>query len=213
MKNIKQSLIIALTLVCGASFSANASFINFNDYTTSDYVNQAITGSATSSADGSTLTLTGNLWVTISELFIITPDSTLYFTMEAFGNEAEWYGIGFDDNDSVTASTLFQLGGDEGTRANQISSYSFGDGAVDFAIDVGTFFTGSYDKLVFILDSDRISGASLSFSNVEICNDTTNCESLLSTPPSPISANAPAALGMFAMSLFLLAAGRKRLKS
>ena len=213
MKIISKSFIAAMTLLCVISSSVNAAFINFNDYTTSDFANQAISGSASPSSDGSTLTLTGNLWVSISELFAITSDSTLYFTMEASGNEAEWYGIGFDDDNSVTASSLFQLGGNEGTSANQISTYNFGDGAVDFAIDVGTFFTGNFGKLVFILDSDRTSGASLSFTNVEVCNGVTDCESLAVTAPSaPVSANAPAALGMFAMSLFFLAR-KKRFKA
>jgi hypothetical protein len=211
MKSIKSLLLTTIAVLGTSCFSVNAAFINFNDYTPENYVNQGISGSATSSADGSSLTLTGNLWVTISELFNVTSDSTLYFTFEATGVEAEWYGIGFDDNDSITASNLFQIGGPEGTGANQISTYTFGDGAADFAIDVGSYFTGVFDKLVFILDADSMSGASATFSNVEVCNDVANCESLSSTPSAPVAVSSPGIAGLFAISLLALI-GRKRSK-
>jgi hypothetical protein len=210
MKSMKSLLITTLAALSVSSFSANAAFINFNDYTAEDYVNQSISGNATSSADGSSLTLTGNLWVTIGDLFNIDTDSTLYFTLEANGVSAEWYGIGFDNNSAVTASDLFQLGGPEGTGANQISSFSFGDGATDFSIDVGSYFTGSYDKLVFILDADSVSGASATFSNVEVCNGTANCESLGLAPPA-VAVSAPGAAGLFSLSLLALF-GRRRFK-
>ncbi|AIF98658.1 hypothetical protein [Alteromonas australica] len=207
MRNLKRFLSTAILGLGLTSFNASSAFINFNDYTASGFANQAISGTATSSADGSTLTLEGNLWVSISELFNITADSTLYFTMEAAGVAAEWYGIGLEDDNSITASTIFQLGGTESTSANQISTYTYGDGAVDFVIDVGSSFTGVFDRLLFILDADNVSGASVSFSNVEICNDTVNCESLSS--PS-VSVSAPGALGLFTLSCIALAVRRKR---
>ena len=203
MKSMKNLLLTTIAVLGTSCFSANAAFINFNDYTPENYVNQAISGSATSSADGSSLTLTGNLWVTISDLFNLTSGSVLYFSLEATGVEAEWYGIGFDNNNAVTANNLFQLGGPEGTRANQISSYNFGDGESDFAIEVGSYFTGAFDKMVFILDADRVTGASVTFSNVEVCNDVANCESLFANNPS-LQVSTPGVLGLFAISLLAI---------
>lgn len=212
MNNLKRLFTAAISVFSLASFSADAAFINFNDYTTSGYGNQYRSGDATASADGSTLTLTGNLWVSLSEIFNVSSDSTLYFTLEASGVEAEWYGIGFDNNNSITANTLFQLGGNEGTTANQILAYDFGDGAVDFAINVGSAFTGVFDRLVFILDADSMSGASLAFSNVEICNDTAACASLASAPSAPTGVSSPGAGGLLVLSLLTLVA-RRRLKA
>jgi hypothetical protein len=211
MKSIKGLLLTTIAVLGTSCFSANAAFINFNDYTPENYVNQGISGTATPSVDGSSLTLTGNLWVTISELFTVTTDSVLYFTFEASDVEAEWYGIGFDDNNAITASNLFQIGGPEGTGANQIATYTFGDGVVDFAIDVGTYFDGAFDKLVFILDADSMSGASATFSNVELCNDAASCETLSSTPSAPVAVSSPGIAGLFAISLLALF-GRKRTK-
>ncbi|WP_334061786.1 hypothetical protein [Alteromonas genovensis] len=208
MKNLKRLLTAAISVFGLASFTADAAFINFNDYTTSGFSTQFKTGNATSSADGTTLTLSGNLWVSLSEMFSITSDSTLKFTMEASGTEAEWYGIGFDNDNRVTANTLFQLGGNEGTRANQISSYNFGDGAVDFSIDVGSTFTGVFDRIVFILDADSMSGASLSFSNVQLCNNSSPC--LLTNELQSVTAvNAPGAGALLFLSLFALFVRRR----
>lgn len=203
MKCFKSAIIALIALT---SLSANAAFIDFNDYTTSSIANQHFTGDATASADGSALELDGNLWVYISDTFEINPSTVLYFTFNTFGAEAENYGIGFNNSNNVTARTFFQLGGTQRSRQNQIASYTFGDGAVDFAIEVGSFFTGSFRNLVFILDADAVAGTSSSFSNVELCSDGDICTSTLS---SVTSVDEPSPGIILAMSLLLLVGGRR----
>ncbi|MAI37136.1 MAG: hypothetical protein CBB67_016265 [Alteromonadaceae bacterium TMED7] len=203
MKCFKSTVIAFIALL---SVSANAAFIDFNDYTTSSIANQHLSGDATASADGSTLELDGNLWVYISDTFEIDPSTVLYFTLDTFGAEAENYGIGFNNSNNVAAKTFFQLGGTQLSRQNQIASYTFGDGAVDFAIEVGTFFTGSFKNLVFILDADEVSGTSSLFRNVELCSDGEFCASTLG---SVTSVDEPSPGIILAMSILFLVGGRR----
>jgi hypothetical protein len=206
MKLFKSALISLVTLF---SFSSNAAFINFNDYTTSAFNNQYVSGTATASTDGSTLTLDGNLWVSISDLFEVSSDTVLYFTLEATGPLAEWYGIGFDDNNSVTPTNNFQLGGTQTSRSNQYATYSPLDGAVNFAINLGDFYTATFDRMVFILDADNVAGTTVSFSNVELCSTGDVCLST-AAPSAPTSVSAPAAGSIMLMSLCLIFLGRKK---
>tara|TARA_Y100000780_G_scaffold230764_1_gene253727 strand:- start:4525 stop:5148 length:624 start_codon:yes stop_codon:yes gene_type:complete len=204
MKFFKFIIVCSLLALSCSSYAA---FINFTSSSVSGFANQSISGSSTPSSDGFTLTLDGNLWVAVSGSYEILSTSTLYFDMEGSGNLAEFYGIGFDNDNSVTAGTLFDLGGSENTSANIVSNYTVADGLVSYSIDVGSFFTGVFSQLVLILDADNVSGASVSFSNVEICNDTVNCESLSS--PS-VSVSAPGALGLLTLSCMALAVRRRR---
>tara|TARA_R110002012_G_scaffold322002_1_gene553382 strand:+ start:5075 stop:5767 length:693 start_codon:yes stop_codon:yes gene_type:complete len=206
MKFFKGAVIAFVTLI---SVSANAAFIDFNSYTTSSIANQHHSGDATASTDGSELTLDGNLWVYITDTFEIQADTMLYFTLSSFGAEAEVYGLGFNNSNNVTPNTFFQLGGSETSRQNQIATYTFGDGVVDFAINVGSFFTGTFSNFVFILDADNISGTVSTFSNVEICSVGDVCLTTSSTPSAPTSVDAPSPGIILAMSLVLLAGGRR----
>lgn len=181
-------------------FSSSASFINFDDYTPQGFNSQMVSGTATT--NGAELLLSGNLWVYLDGTFDITADTIMYFTMEGFGLNPEIFGVGFDNDNIVTPQTLFQTGGTENTRANQVGDYSVGDGAVDFAINVGDFFTGTFSQLIFILDNDSMSsGSEVLFSNVEFCTNDSAC---LTTGSNLNSANAVNAPSVALLSLFAL---------
>ena len=207
MKLIKGAILALATMM---TVNANAAFIDFTGYSTSSIANQHHSGDATPSADGSELLLDGNLWVYITDTFEIRSDTMLYFTLNTFGVEAEIYGIGFNNTNTVTPSTFFQLGGSDSSRQNQIASYTFGDGEVDFAIDVGSFFTGTFSNFVFILDADNVSGTSATFSNVELCSSGDLCLSTLNSSVTTVDSPSPSVL--LGMSLLLLLSGRRILK-
>lgn len=199
MKFIK-AIFICATLA--ASLSTNAAFINFDDYNINGFAGQDVNGSASTSGFGLSLDLDGNTWVSISDLFEIDATSVLYFSFEAAGPQAELYGIGFDNDSSVTAATLFDIGGTEANNANQFYDYVSGDGRVDFAIDVGSFFSGTFSKLVFILDADNVAGTSASFLDVELCSSNSFCES--TSLQSVAQVNSPSALLIFCLGFGLL---------
>lgn len=203
---------IKVFIACAAiafSASSNAALINFNDYTIDGFAGQDVNGTSTVSDFGLTLGLDGNTWVSISNAFdfVIDPTSVLYFSFEATGNEAEWYGIGFDDNNRITASSLFQFGGTDTTGANQVTPYAFGSGIATYAINVGDFLTGAFSQMVFVLDADNVSGASASFFDVELCSAASFCET---TAQGNVSVNSPSTTLLMVLSLGLLAARFRR---
>lgn len=203
---------IKMFIACAAiafSASSNAALINFNDYTIDGFAGQDVNGTSTVSDFGLTLGLDGNTWVSISNAFdfVIDPTSVLYFSFEATGNEAEWYGIGFDNNDRVTASSLFQFGGTDTTGANQLTPYSFGSGVATYAVNVGDFLTGAFSQMVFVLDADNVSGASVSFFDVELCSAASFCET---TSQGNVSVDSPSTTLLMVLSLGLLAARFRR---
>ena len=205
MTFIRMAMFVILSSV---GLTANAAYINFDDYSINKVANQGADGSASTNAFGLELGLDGNTWVFINDTFSIDASSVLYYTFEAPGNEAEWYGIGFDNDNSVTASSLFQFGGVDTTGANQLSAYSFGSGLVSYAVNVGDYLSGVFSQMVFVLDADNVSGASASFINVELCSTGDFCET---TAQSNVSVDTPSTAILFALSLCLICAGYRRI--
>ncbi|MGK7939154.1 MAG: Ig-like domain-containing protein, partial [Crocosphaera sp.] len=70
----------------------------------------------------------------------------------------ELQGIGFDDNDDLfdNPHTLFQLYGSDtyGALEQSLNNYEPTDGWKDYEINLGQYFTGNYDRLVFFSDND-----------------------------------------------------------
>jgi hypothetical protein len=204
MKFIKALFACAAVMV---SLSSNAAFIDFDSSDIKGFANQDVSGSSSVSDFGATLGLDGNLWVSITGPFNIDASSVLYFSFEALGNEAEIYGIGFDNDMSVTPGTLFDIGGSQSNRAIQYADYTVNSGVVDFAIDVGSFFTGTFSKMVFVLDADNIGNTSVFFRNVELCSDGDLCLTTLAQNSTQVSA--PSTIAIFGV-LLLASAFRRR---
>ena len=209
-------ILVASAFLTGLS-SAQAAFINFDDHTITGYSEQDKAGTPTTSNAGFTLDLAGNTWVDMLFNSTITSTSVLNFTFEATGLNAELYGFAFDtDNDYVyeDMGTFSFVGGTQAseiTSSNIFDSYTSGDGAVSYSINVGDFFTGAFDRLIFILDNDaNEAGSFASFSNVEICDSAAACAT--SAPSAPTAVSSPTHLGFIGLSLFAIAALRRKLK-
>ena len=129
-------------------------------------------GTATVSADGTGVTLTDNAWKAIALDTEVTADTVLRFEF-ASDVEGEVQGIGFGRDGlpfSQVDEFLFQLDGTQ-TFGNQDfdGDYVTGSGPKSYQIDVGTYFTGSFDRLVFVMDDDNAPiDADSAFSNIEI---------------------------------------------
>lgn len=214
MKSIKSALITTLLLIGG---SANAAFINFSDYTATAYGNQSKTGLEVVSNSGNTFTLNGNRWVDILYGVTLTSTSILNFSVEATGLNAELYGIAFETNDTYKYGQMDNFVFFGGTQLTQVTSenslpsfgsYSSGDGVVNFSINVGDYFTGVFDRMVFILDNDaNQSGSVVSFSNVEVCDNALVCQQ-----SSVIAVPEPAHIGLASLALIVMGVTRRRKK-
>lgn len=191
--------------------SASAIIINFNEYAIDNYsvTNQGTgSGSYDVSVDGLSLDLSGNLWKSISLLnnYNITSNTMLNFEFSSTA-EGEIHGIGFDDDSITSSSTSIQLYGTQNNfGAQAFHDYAIIDGVRSFNVNVGAIFTGSFDRLVFIMDEDAgvIPPANSLFRNIEVC-EIGDCIGFEVTVVS-----APGTLAIFGSSLIFLGLLRKQ---
>ena len=199
-------------LLITATAFANAAFINFDSYSSTGYASQDKAGSAYTEDGGYTLTLEGNQWVDIDFTSTISSDTILSFTFIATGLNAELYGIAFDNDNSYNFNAMNEfvfVGGSQTgdlTTANTVDTYTSGDGSVTYNIAIGDLFTGTFDRIVFILDNDaNESGSFASFSDVEFCTTSSPCST------SVVDVNAPSNLALVGMFFILTAFIRRRI--
>ncbi|WP_208349176.1 hypothetical protein [Pseudaestuariivita rosea] len=85
----------------------------------------------------------------------ITEDTILTFRLDTQG-QAEIFGIGFDNDDTPDSDTYFQLGGtQQGFGIQDFNAGPDGNPSGQFySIPVGEYFTGQFDRLVFVTDQD-----------------------------------------------------------
>ncbi|MDX8351524.1 hypothetical protein [Cognatiyoonia sp. IB215182] len=104
---------------------------------------------------GNVLIQTENAWNHLLVDYEVTEDTVLTFSLATEG-QAEIYGIGFDNDDTPDTDTYFQLGGTQ--QGFGIRDFNVGldgnTGAQLFRIPVGEYFTGDFDRLVFVTDQD-----------------------------------------------------------
>ncbi|MGK7939026.1 MAG: hypothetical protein AB4062_02485 [Crocosphaera sp.] len=109
----------------------------------------------------------------------ITADTVLSFEFRS-DDQGEIHGIGFDNNDNVfdAGTALFQLYGTQTWNGSEQSfnNYNAGEDWKLYTINVGSFFTGNYDRLVLLNDNDSFNnlGSSSYFRNIVISEDTIN---------------------------------------
>jgi hypothetical protein len=205
MKKIITALGLLLTL---QTLPASAIIIDFNNYGINSYSVQDETGTALVSPSGSSLELTGNIWKSISLNYVVTSNTLLNF--EFFSDiEGEIQSIGFDNNNVLSSPFTFQLFGVQSNFGVQtFNTYEVVQGWKSFNIDVGSFYTGSFDRLFFTNDHDVPSPTSTSlFRNVEIC-ESGSCFGF-STPSISVVANSPGTLLLFSLSFIFIGLRRR----
>lgn len=128
-------------------------------------------GEAEISFDETAVTLTNNAWKSVAVDTTITADTVLSFDFKS-DTEGEIHAIGFTNGDDFTndiRQTIFQLDGRQ-TYGRQAYDdlYTTGSGEESYSIDVGNYFTGDFDRMVFIMDDDAGLGGDSVFSNIVV---------------------------------------------
>jgi len=143
----------------------NVPALKISQYTLSSYgKEQDKAGYTEIDSEGVMLSLNGNLWKKINYAGIITPNTILEMDFSGDVN-SEIQAIGFDNDDSIDPSTIFQLAGTQEWGYSQHQKNAQGH----VKIPIGRYFTGQFEHLVFINDNDDNSGnLSASFSNIKI---------------------------------------------
>ena len=118
---------------------------------------------------GTTLELGTNAWVeaTISGGITVTRDTVLRFDFHST-DEGEMHGVEFDSNNRATSSDGFQLFGEQTWYRQDYNNYQLSDGVKTYEIEVGKFFRGTFDSIVFFTDDDFGTSSNSVFSNIEL---------------------------------------------
>ena len=135
-------------------------------------------GTATVIESGDAVNLTGNAWKSIPLNYTVTSDTVLEFELET-PDAGELTSIGFDDDaDQSTlfngSDSIFHVAGSQSNPADMFDvqgTYS-SPGPQTMSIDVGSYYTGSADRLAFIADDDADASSDVIFRNIRIYEDT-----------------------------------------
>ena len=128
--------------------------INFNDYEILSFGGAQDIGYANLYENGKVLKIGGNAWKAIELEYEVKPGTVIEFE---FGStiQGEIHGIGFDDNNSISANRTFQLFGLQNWGVNGHNDYPGNATWRRYVIPVGEFYTGSFNRLFFVADHDR----------------------------------------------------------
>lgn len=140
--------------------SAHASLLQVDLSGAVAYPQQYHSGTHSSNTEGSVLTMDGNNWVAISGLFEITSNTIFEFDFSS-SNVGEIHGIAFENdlnfNFAEQSARTFQIAGSQGGFGIQDFNTYSGSGTESFSIDIGNYFTGTYNYMIFINDDDSSS--------------------------------------------------------
>ncbi|MEA5536013.1 Calx-beta domain-containing protein [Crocosphaera sp. XPORK-15E] len=106
--------------------------------------------------NGNEVKLENNAWKSFDLTnYNITANTRLSFQFRS-DSEGEIQGLGFDNNDNIydNTNTFFQLFGTQTFGNQAFNNYNTVDGWKTYTINVGDFFTGNYNRLVFMNDND-----------------------------------------------------------
>jgi len=148
-------------------------FVNFNDDTPApfDAEFQNVAGGATVEDGGLTLNINGNNWQKIDLDYSVTLQTVIEFDFKSSA-EGEIQGIGFDNDDSISSDRIFKLFGTQSWGIGTFDNYDGSGNTKHYKINVGQFYTGDFNVLVFANDHDVASpNAESIFSNVKIYED------------------------------------------
>ena len=158
--------------------------VNFVNTQTEGYAGQDVAGNVQVQDVGGTLILQDNTWRRTSTAFDITPTTVLAFEF-ASSSQGEIHGIGFDADNTLTQNQMFQLWGTQTWGLQNFANYS-PSGFVSYEIPVGTFYTGTGMRMVFVNDFDAGSGNISQFRNVRVFesggNTTPNTAPVVAAP-------------------------------
>ncbi len=138
--------------------------IDFNDYTLSSY-SSSDRGQGIISNGGDTLTVANNGWKSINLNYTVTRNTVIEFDFSS-SSEGEIHGVGFDTDANASSDRIFKVYGSQAWGITDFDNYN--GGTRSYRIEVGDFYTGAFNRMVFACDDDANGGGSSVFSNVKV---------------------------------------------
>jgi len=162
--------------------NACGSCVNFGVDPTESYGGQDIAQNAQVQDVGATLYLQDNTWRRSASTYTVTPNTRVSFEFSS-SSEGEIHGIGFDADNTLSQNQIFQLYGTQTYGVQTYNNYT-PSGFVSYDIPVGSVYTGTNMRLVFVNDFDAGSGNNSRFRNVRVYEGTANTPPVLTNPGS-----------------------------
>jgi len=99
------------------------------------------------------LVLQNNAWKYINLNYTITPNTVIQFD---FGStiEGEIHGLGFESDNNLSSNLIFKVHGTQNWGIRDFDNYPNNSQWISYSINVGSFYTGTTDRLVFVADHD-----------------------------------------------------------
>ncbi len=147
-------------------------------YGTDDLLTRSMSlDDATPATDGfQSIDFSGNSWKKIDLGYTITANTVLEFDFQST-SQGEIQGIGFDNDQVLSAETFFQLYGTQTWGRQTYDNYASSAGeVVHYVIPVGKYFTGDLRYLVLGCDDDADASGQVAFSNLRVYEPNFNVE-------------------------------------
>ncbi len=146
--------------------------VNFIDTPIVSYGGNQDQGSATILDNGQTVRLQNNAWKAILLDYEVTENTVISFD---FGStqQGEIHGIGFDDNNSISSNRTLRLFGSQNWGISNYDNYNNVGYWKSYSIPVGDFYTGNFNRMIFVMDEDAQPSEGTSFfTNIQIYEGT-----------------------------------------
>ncbi|MFK7971218.1 MAG: M12 family metallo-peptidase [Bacteroidia bacterium] len=141
--------------------------INFSSNAPISYGGSQDNGTVTVQSGGSTIFLQNNAWKAITLNYNVTANTIIEFDFRST-LQGEIHGIGFDNDNGISSNLTFKVHGTQAWGINNYDNYS-PTAWTSYTIPVGSFYTGSYNRLFFVCDHDASpSNGNAYFRNVKI---------------------------------------------
>ncbi|MFK7971624.1 MAG: fibronectin type III domain-containing protein [Bacteroidia bacterium] len=101
---------------------------------------------------GATVLVENNGWKAVLLNYTVTANTVIEFDFRSTV-QGEIHGIGFDNDNNISSNRTFKVHGTQSWGYLNYDNYT-GNTWTSYVIPVGNFYTGSFDRLAFICDSD-----------------------------------------------------------
>ncbi|GJM34732.1 MAG: hypothetical protein DHS20C18_37330 [Saprospiraceae bacterium] len=127
--------------------------VDFNDFDIQSYGTNQDGGSYQMLGDGKVLMIQNNAWKSIALDYQIVNTTVIEFEFKST-MEGEIHGLGFDDNNAISFGRTFKVHGSQNWGLTNYDTYEGNGQWQTFAIRIGQFYQGAFDRLFFVADHD-----------------------------------------------------------
>jgi hypothetical protein len=127
--------------------------IDFSDFSIDSYGGSQDAGTFQLLSNNTILKLENNAWKSIALAYTVTENTIVEFEFRST-IEGEIHGFGFDNNGTISYNKTFKVHGSQAWGYMDYDNYSGGGNWQYYAIPVGQFYTGDFDRLFFVADHD-----------------------------------------------------------